>query len=195
MGSYYALLDTVKSYGSLSEDEQRLIINNFRVIYPNKKEILIRSGEDCDTLFFVNKGLLRAYYINEKGNEVSRMITREGKFLTNIRSFGKLEKNHETIQALEDSEVLCIKREDFYNMMGVSKQLNFLYSKILEEYTAMLILRFEMLNTGSIEKKLLHLQEDFPFLVDRVSDTLLASFLGISRETFVRNKQVLYSSI
>lgn len=48
--------------------------------------------------------------------------------------------------------------------------------------------RFEVLNTFDLENKFLHLKQDFPNLIKELNDTLLASFLGINRETLLEIK-------
>ena len=75
--------------------------------------------------------------------------------------------------------------------MKSSPNLKSIYADILEEYTALHIKRFEVLNTFDLENKFLHLKQDFPNLIKELNDTLLASFLGINRETFARNKSKL----
>src|ERR1700748_3224118 len=52
-----------------------------------KGEILLRRGQICRYIYFVKKGVLRAYYINEKGVEVSAWIMDEGKLAVSITSF------------------------------------------------------------------------------------------------------------
>jgi len=152
---------------------------------------LIEKNTPCNKLFFVNAGFLRAFYINEKGKEITRMIAWKERFLTNIGSFKSSFLNNETIECIKDGEVLYINRENFNNLMKSSPNLKSIYADILEEYTALHIKRFEVLNTFDLENKFLHLKQDFPNLIKELNDTLLASFLGINRETFARNKSKL----
>ena len=121
------------------------------------------------------------------------MVAWKERFITNIGSFKNLSINNETIECIKDGEVLSINREDFNNLMKSSPNLKSIYADILEEYTALHIKRFEVLNTFDLENKLLHLKQDFPNLIKELNDTLLASFLGMNRETFARNKNYLFA--
>lgn len=187
------LLSFLYQYGNLSETEKQNIKKSFTLLQVKKKQILIEKNTPCNKLFFVNRGLLRAYYINDKGKEITRMVAWKERFITNIGSFKNLSINNETIECIKDGEVLSINREDFNNLMKSSPNLKSIYADILEEYTALHIKRFEVLNTFDLENKLLHLKQDFPNLIKELNDTLLASFLGMNRETFARNKNYLFA--
>lgn len=189
--NHVQLLNFLHQYGSLSESEKQSIKNYFIPLQVKKKQILIEKNTPCNKLFFVNAGFLRAFYINEKGKEITRMIAWKERFLTNIGSFKSSFLNNETIECIKDGEVLYVNREDFNNLIKSSLNLKSIYTDILEEYTALHIKRFEVLNTFDLENKLLHLRQDFPNLIKELNDTLLASFLGINRETFARNKSNL----
>ena len=191
--NYEQLLSFLYQYGNLSETEKQNIKKSFTLLQVKKKQILIEKNTPCNKLFFVNRGLLRAYYINDKGKEITRMVAWKERFITNIGSFKNLSINNETIECIKDGEVLSINREDFNNLMKSSPNLKSIYADILEEYTALHIKRFEVLNTFDLENKFLHLKQDFPNLIKELNDTLLASFLGMNRETFARNKNYLFA--
>jgi len=185
---YEQLLNYLKKYGTITENEEKSIRNCFQVMSMKKKQILINKGSPCKKLFFVNKGLLRAYYISDNGNEITRMVAWENRFLTNLVSFRYFEENEETLECIENSEILCIDRDNFNVLLKSSLTLKSIYADILEEYNAMHIRRFQILNTCNLNHKFLHLQKDFPHLISRMNDSLLASFLGTCRETYNRSK-------
>lgn len=64
-----------------------------------KKEILLREGEICKEIFYVQKGLLRVYIINE-GKEVNTWFVKEGEFITSISSYHKQKPSEHYIDAL-----------------------------------------------------------------------------------------------
>lgn len=186
------LINFLKNYGSLTEEDEINIKKYFKVIEVQKKQVLIERNSPCNKLFFVNEGLLRAYYTNENGKEITRMVAWKNKFLTNITSFKSLGENNETIECVQEGQILFIGREDFDTLLA-STNLKGIYADILEGYNAMHTKRFEVLNTFDVYQKILHLKKDFPNLIHLLNDQLLASFLGISREYLVKNKSLLYS--
>lgn len=182
------LITFLKKYGSISDTEKQSIEKYFIPLTVKKKQVLIKTHFPCNKLYFVKNGLLRAFYSNEKGNEITRMIAWENRFLTNLASFNGSVENNETIECIKDAEILHIDRTDFSSMLKLSLNLKSFYADILEEYNAMHIRRFESLNTHNLEMKFKYLKHEFPHLINQVNNSLLASFLGVSREAFVRNK-------
>lgn len=186
------LINFLQKYGTISELEKKNVKNYFIPLQVKKKQILIEEKAPCNKLFFINNGFLRAYYSNYNGKEITRIIAWEDRFLTNIGSFKGFTENNETIECIGNGEILYIAREDFDTLIKSSSNLKSIYTDILEEYNALHIKRFEALNTFDLNKKFIHLKQEFPHLINKLSDILLASLLGISRETFVRNKKAIY---
>lgn len=187
------LINLLKKYGTIFEAEKQNIEKYFIPINLKKNQILIEKDLPCNKLFFINNGLLRAFYTNEKGNEVTRMFAWENRFITNTGSFKNLSANHETIESVKDSNVLMIQKKDFDNLMKSSANIKCIYADILEEYIAINIRRFEVINTLELCEKFQYLKQEFPNLVKDLNDRLLASFIGISRVHFVNYKHLLYN--
>lgn len=184
------LINFLGKYGILSETEKQNIRKLFVPLHVKKKQILVEKHSLCNKLFFVNKGLLRAYYLTEKGKEITRMFAWENRFLTNIVSFKNFSENNEIIDCIQNAEVLCISKTNFEILLNSSVIFKIIYIDLLEEYNALHIQRFEVLNTFNLEKKLLYLKQKYPNLIKILNDTQLASFLGISRIHFVNNKHL-----
>lgn len=183
------IIDYLKNYGNISEKEEVHIRKYFIPMQALKKQTLINKNSDCNKLFFINNGLLRAYYINDDGNEVTRMIAWENRFLTNIVSFRNFSENIEIIECIEKAEILAINRTDFDYLMKSSLNLKSIYADILEEYNALHIKRFEQLNSGNANEKLKYFNQNYAILKNRISDIHLSSFLSISRKTIERVKK------
>lgn len=49
----------------------------------------------------------------------------------------------------------------------------------------------KILGTREINQKLIYLQNYFPHLLYNINDGIIASFIGVSREYFVKNKHLL----
>ena len=186
------LITFLENYGSISDIEKQNIKKYFVPLTVKKGQTLIAKDSPCNYLFFVNSGYLRAFYTSENLKEITRMIAWENRFLTNMVSFKNFTQNNETIECIKNAEILSIKRDDFNELMKSSTNLKSMYADILEEYTALHIRRFEVLNTFDLTKKLQHLKHEFPNLIKELNDRLLASFIGISRIHFVNNKHSLH---
>ena len=183
------LITLLNEYGTISESEQQNIENLFIPLKKKKKQILIEKHSQCNKLFFVNKGLLRAYYTNEKGKEITRMIAWENRFLTNIGSFKNMTENNETIECIENADILYIDRMNFEKLLTSSLNIKSVYADIIGEYNILHIKRFEQLNSKDSLGKYKYFKENFHPLKNRINDTLLSSFLSVSRKTIERLKK------
>lgn len=189
MNEYSQLIELLKTYGEISENEELEIKKKFKYLKTNKKDVLIEKNKTCNKIFFINRGLLRAYYVNDKGNEITRTIAWENRFLTNIVSFKGFSMNNEIIECIETAEILFINKEDFDWLIYAFPNIKNIYSNLLESYNAFHIQRFEFLNTVDSEGKMKYFNENFKPLKNRLNDHLLSSFLSISRKTIERLKK------
>ena len=192
MKNHEQLICILQKYGNITSSEKIEIEKYFIPRLLTKKEILVDKCSTCNKIFFVNSGYIRAYYLNENGKEITRMIAWKNRFLTNIGSFKGFFENNEYIECVKQSEILYITRSDFENMMQTSSNLKYIYANILEEYNALYVRRFESLNVYNLDKKMKYLKSEFPNLVKELNDNLLASFIGISRIHYVNNKHLLF---
>ncbi|WP_033398775.1 Crp/Fnr family transcriptional regulator [Riemerella columbina] len=190
---YEKLINLFNQYGEITRVEEQIIKIYFTPLKVKKKQILVERSTPCNELFFLNSGILRSFYINKNGKEVTRMIAWENRFLTNIVSFRNFDANNETIECIMDADILSVKKKDFEKILSINMNLKSIYTDILEIYTALNIQRFEALNTYDLSEKFLHLKEHFPHhLIKLLNDNILASLMGISREYLVKNKHFLY---
>ena len=190
--NYENLINLLKQYGTISETENQNIRKYFIPIKVKKKQILIEKNSLCNKLYFVNNGLLRTYYIDNNGNEFTRRIAWESGFITNMDSFRKngLE-NNETIECIEDANIIEISKFDLDKLLATSENLKTIYLKILEKYMAINIRRYQHLANSNPLEKLIHFNENYNSLKNRINDTLLSTFLSVSRKTLIRTKNEL----
>lgn len=188
---YELFLNYLSQFGTISTDEIIKIKTYCTVKYVKKKQILISENEACNKMFFVNYGMLRSYYRDSYGHKITRAIAIENSFISNMNSFRGLCENTETIECLEDAELLVANRINFSKLMDEFPNLKGIYSEILEVYDAMNIKRFHLMSLKSVKAKLNFFKEEYPHLTNKLTDSILASFLGISRESIVRNKKIL----
>jgi CRP-like cAMP-binding protein len=145
----------------------------------NKKELLLQEGEINDRMFYVQKGLLRVYFINEDGKEINTWFVKEGEFVYACHSFHYQIPSEEYIEALEDSVIMTIKKETWLMLLRNNHKLalftvNELMANIAEFATQATVLR---LMTG--EKKYEYLITHKSDIIDRISQKHLASYLGV----------------
>jgi CRP-like cAMP-binding protein len=185
---YKQLLKAISLYHQFTPTEVNFITEKFKHSTAKKKEIILASNNPCDKIYFVNKGIMRAYFINHKGEAITRIIASENCFLTNMISFNNLGSNTEIFECIEDTSFLYITKQDLLALFNFSIQMRISYCEILELNYALQTNHIHIIANSDTCTKIRYLKTNYSYLVGRVSDQILASFIGVSRETLVRNK-------
>jgi len=147
-----------------------------------KATIIQSSGSEKHFSFFVRKGLLRSYYIDEKGKEHVFMFAPEGWIVSDFESQTFDTPTVLFIDALEDSEVDIIDSKIF-------KTLNDLPSEVLHQQIEKFIRRISvlqhrvlMLMSAKAADRYKEFIKTYPNITQRVPQRMIASYLGITPE-------------
>lgn len=156
-----------------------------------KKEFLLKQGQICTKLYFVNQGCLRLYHLNEEGKELTRYFAFERKFGTDLTSFITSEPSKENIQAVEKSEILFINKKDFQQLIITEPSINAVYMDILEMAYITSIKRIYNFQGEDTLERLKWLMEYHPKILSRLPNKIIASYLGVTPYTLSRLKSKL----
>lgn len=172
----------------INEGDLDQILSCFQIIKVRKNEILLEEGKVSQYNYFVKKGCLRIFYINPEGKERTRYIAFENQFATALVSFITKEPAQETIQAVEDSELLMISHQDFRKLMEAVPAWKDFYNIYLEKAyvnNSKRLLSFSTLDAGERYQQLFQINPD---IVKRLPNKIVASYINISQETLSRIK-------
>lgn len=171
---------------SLTDEELEVVQSFFVPREVSRKAHLIRGGQIVNSEFIVVKGLLKSYNDDPMGREHILQFAMEGWWISDYPAYAKQGSAEICVQALEDCEVLELKMEDKKKMCElVPKMTAFFGQKSFQGYVALQKRVLSLLKNSASEKYDL-LLEQYPRLFQRVSKTLLAHYLGVSRETLSR---------
>lgn len=174
------------SGGELSLFAPKLTVKEFK-----KKDIFLQSGKVQKELGFIAKGLVRSFYIDNDGNEITVGFYKEGDYATHYPAFIKRQQSLYTIQCLEPVCMVCLSYED---QQWIYKQsVNFeRYGRLVaEEILKRQQARIESFIFQNAEQRYLDFMNNYPNLFNRVSLSQLCSYLGIERQTLTRIRQKL----
>jgi CRP/FNR family transcriptional regulator, anaerobic regulatory protein len=150
-----------------------------------KGEIIINAGERCNHIYFIEKGLLRGFYFNED-KEITNWFASDGEFATSFYSFIGKQASTETIEALEDCELLQLSYDDLQGLYENFPATERLGRIITENYYLKLESRFLSIQFKTAKERYLHLMATHPILLQRAPLGYIASWLGITQETLSR---------
>ncbi len=172
----------------ISEGEFELLHSYLRKRVVRKRGFLLSQGEVCNFEAYIVKGCLKKYYIDEKGDEVILQFAIEDWWISDIGSFSEQTPSNLFIEALEDTELLIIdhtnKEKIFQEIPGLER----VFRLMIQRAYAVLESRFYSSIAKSAEERYLEFVKKYPAIVQRVPQTQIASFLGITPESLSRIK-------
>jgi CRP-like cAMP-binding protein len=156
-----------------------------------KGDILQREGENCTKAFFVKKGLLRSYTIDNKGKEHILMFAPEFWLIGDIESQQFNQPAKLFIDCIEDSEIIILDRSSLFKSEQNIDQLKNNVS-LLSRRVAVLQRRVIMLMSATAKDRYDFFLETYPEIPNRVPQRMIASYLGITPQALstIRGKLV-----
>ena len=145
----------------LSEDELALLMTCATKLQLKKSEQLLKQGEVCNAFYLVESGYLRTYY-DKVGVGINMNFTFEGDFTANLRSYRSRQPSDTYPQVTR-----------FIRRLAITQLLT------AQEHSDLI-----KLNTPA--ERYRHIEKNSPQLLQRVSLSQLASYLGVTRETLSR---------
>ncbi len=155
------------------------------------KDFLIRENEICREMAFVNKGVLRMYYLSPAGKEINTMFFFENDFATSFQSLLQQRPGRYFIQALEDCELITVAHDTLQNAYEHSHLWNKFGRIIAEKSYIISEKRIESLLFLDAEERYLNLVKTYPRVFEQVPLYHIASYLGIERESLSRLRKKL----
>lgn len=183
------LISEISKEVSLTKAEEDIIKSAFSVRKLRKRQFLVQLGDSYRQLFFVEKGIVRAYIKGAKEEEHVLQFAAEGSWISD--NFNQLEDVSATynIDALEPCEILCIDREAFQNILNQIPKLEKYVRVVMQKRLYALNLRVLNYLMNFAEDKYRKFVEFYPEIVQRVPQHMIASYLGIKPETLSRNRK------
>ena len=185
---YKQLTNFILGQIDVSEEQLKSILFYFKPLELKKNELLITQGQTSQRTFFVGKGCLRIFFINEDGQDATRYFAFENQFATALTSFITGETSEEFIEAVEPTELLFITHHDFHHLLKIIPQWEKFYRYYLENAYVTNTQRLMSFLTQDATKKYLQLLTENPMIVRRLPNKMVASYLNITQETLSRLK-------
>jgi CRP-like cAMP-binding protein len=167
------------------------VLSHFKTVKLKRNESLLRQGEICRNVYFVAKGCLQVYVFDQSANETTRDIVTENNWCSELISFSKQQPASENIRAVEPCELCAIGFSSFQQLMSAVPQFDNIYKQILETSYANSVYRINSFTALPALDRIKWMMDYRPGLMTRLSSKLIASYLGISQETFSRLKSKL----
>lgn len=180
----------IKLFSDSTSEELDILRPQLTIKKYKKKEFFFKNGEIQKTMGYVCKGLLRRYFVNDKGNRITTGFVKENEYATDYPAFIRQKPTKYFMECLEPSIIIELTYEDIQE--GYKRfQNNEKYGRLTAEYVLTVQTdRVESFLFESAEERYLKFIKQNPEIINRISLTHLSSYLGIERQSLsrIRNK-------
>ncbi|MDC8103907.1 MULTISPECIES: Crp/Fnr family transcriptional regulator [Chryseobacterium] len=188
------LIDYFNQRIPLNAEERLLVTELFKPRLYRKKQYVLQAGDHCTHFNFVVRGCLRMYKVDEKGHTHIIQFAAENWWINDIGSFHKKQPSELNIDALEDTMLLQITREDLVTLYTNAPKFDRIFRVLLENSFITLQNRLLQSISSTAEERYLFFMHTYSHLSNRLSQTQIASFLGITPEFLSRLRNRLVKS-
>jgi CRP-like cAMP-binding protein len=183
---YDLILSNISRHIHLTSDEQQLFVSRLKQRKLRKRQYLLQAGDVSKYENFVVKGLLRAYTVDDKGQEHVVMFAMEGWWISDLYSFLTDNPATQHIDALEDSEVLSIERPDLERLYIEIPKFDRFFRILFQNAFVSHQQRILAGISQTAEQQYFAFIQKYPGLEQRIPQHQIASFLGVTPETISR---------
>lgn len=156
-----------------------------------RNEIFLEHKVRCNYFYFVSKGFIRLYYLDLEGHEITHWFSSENMMITSPFSFFRGETNILNFQALEDTELLLISRDQITMLSENNTNANKAFQNLFVEFAMRLSRRVMSIHTESAEYRYLKLIEEHPTIFQKAKLIYVATYLGITQQSLSRIRKNL----
>jgi CRP-like cAMP-binding protein len=171
---------------SLTEEEFSFARALFKPKKLRKRQYLLQEGEVCKHQAFIERGMLRSYSVDEKGGEHILQFASEGWWMADLSSYLTGEPSLFNIEALEDTELLLLSKPSWDQLMQTVPKFEHYFRILIQNNLIATQKRLLQSHTETAEQKYLAFTKMYPDCVQRVPQHMIASYLGMGRETLSR---------
>lgn len=168
---------------SIKSKKELLKCISQREIY--KGEFVLKHGETCKHIYFVNKGFIRIFYF-KNGKNITEWFANEKQFFFSITSYFEEIPSNLVIEATEDSEIILLAKEGLEKLRKTNLEVANLMIALFSTSLILSQQRMESLQFETAKNRYAKLLAEQPEILNKVSLQFVASFLGISQETLSR---------
>jgi len=183
---YELLYEKIRAVIPVTEEE----FNYFSALFVSKRlrkrQYFLQEGDVCKYQAFVEKGLLRSYTIDDKGNEHILQFASEGWWMADLSSYLTGEPSFMNVDTLEDVELLLLTKDSWEQAMKELPSFEHYFRIIIQNHLVATQKRLLQSLAESAEEKYNRFLQIYPDCAARVPQHMIASYLGITRETLSR---------
>lgn len=178
------LIQFIKSKVSIEESELEIILSKFKKKTIEKGKFVLSKGQIAQQYYYISSGGLRFFFGQYEQQETSWVVFQDD-FFAEIVSLSQQQSTRFNIEAVEDTELLCIEKKDMENLYKLFPIWQEFGRKTWEQMSVRMIGVIIAFQTLSAEERYLEFMKT-PELIQKVPIKHLASYIGITPNALSR---------
>lgn len=179
------LIQFIKQLVPFTDEEIQDIQHLFVERTLKKGEFWVKEGEFNSDILFLNKGMLRSYFVKREVEKTFDLVI-ENQILTATESYASGLPSTDFIQAVEDTYLSVITKDNLEILYSKSFKWERVGRIIIEYYTIEKEIRIRSFISETAQERYERLAKDQPELMQRTPQIYLANFLGITPQSLSR---------
>jgi CRP-like cAMP-binding protein len=176
------ILSNICKYISLNNEEKKHFLSLLEEEHIVRNRFILRHGELCNQINFVNEGILRAYYLNPDGKEATVMFAVQDWWITDMYCFLNGLPAMVNIQVVESCKILKLSKENLDKLYDNIPQFNKFFRILMQNAYCREQLRIiQNLSLPAIDRYDQFIQK-YPQIANKITLKQTASYLGITPE-------------
>ncbi|SDH33296.1 YD repeat-containing protein [Dyadobacter soli] len=169
----------------VSEEIRTKFQQNLKRFMIPKGRVLVDLGQVSPSLYFIEKGVMRTYYL--RGSEdITSLLVSEGDIVCIAESFLLQKLSNEVLETLEDTTVYAISYDSYRKLVEEDSHMGKLAVRLLEQHLINFTDKVKVFKYLSVEERIAHYISQPSSLFRRIPDHYIATYLGTTPATFSR---------
>lgn len=175
----------------ITEEELSYVSDALSISVYKSKDFYLNEGQVQNSIGFLISGLIRAFYVEDKGSEITTWFSKENEYVTDYPAYIRQNPAKFHFQCIEPSVVVNLPYADMQAGYHKFKNLELYGRLVAEEVVVLLQSRIESFLFQNAEQRYLDFMSRNPTLFNRISLTDLSSYLGVERQSLSRIRKSL----
>lgn len=179
-------IDYILQFDNLNSQQLDFIKNKAREVELHKDEFFWEAGKTVKQVGFLTDGVIRVFYYNNKGKEITRYFIDENHLILSGNTIDEIYMPSEYLSAITECKLIVFSKQDWKEISQTIIKWDHIIQKIISKHHSEKIVRRSELISQDGTERYLDFMQKFPTLVNRVPLSYIASYLGITQSSLSR---------
>lgn len=187
-------IDYLLKFGDLNDQQISFITGNAIETELRKDAYFAEAGKVVRQTGFMTEGILRNYYYNSKGGEITKYFVEENNMVICKASFDHEVPATSYLQAVTDCRIIIFPKKNWEEISGTVMIWDSLMQKVISRALVRKVERISPLVSQDATTRYLEFLENYPGLANRVPLSYIGSYLGITQQSLSRIRKNIRST-